>query len=219
MTTRQRQQQLPKAGRRELLLGGGGGAGHHQHRQYDEVRWFGSSYSGGGDDNDDVDDDVTSEDGPSFDAGSGSGYQEAGFNHKWNKFPDGKRFWKPVPNSSRRQRPIFVAATRQHVGKTTCSLAIMSGLQKRYDKVGFLKPVGQQHVEVQCQGGESTIRVDKDCVLVREHFHLDHIDYGDMSVSSRTYTGVTWIRLGVQQRQNSCVCSQHLPCVWYETLT
>ena len=27
-------------------------------------------------------------------------------------------------------RPIFVAATRQHVGKTTVSLALMSGLKK-----------------------------------------------------------------------------------------
>ena len=44
----------------------------------------------------------------------------------------------------RTQRPIFVAATRQHVGKTTVSLALMSGLQKRFNKVGFLKPVGQQ---------------------------------------------------------------------------
>ena len=41
-------------------------------------------------------------------------------------------------------RPIFVAATRQHVGKTSVSLALTSGLQKRFDRVGFLKPVGQQ---------------------------------------------------------------------------
>jgi cobyrinic acid a,c-diamide synthase len=33
------------------------------------------------------------------------------------------------------QRPIFVAATRQHVGKTTCSLALMSGLAKKFKKV------------------------------------------------------------------------------------
>lgn len=34
---------------------------------------------------------------------------------------------------------------RQHVGKTTASLGIISGLQKRFDNVGFIKPVGQQH--------------------------------------------------------------------------
>jgi len=57
----------------------------------------------------------------------------------------------------------------------------MSGLQKRFDKVGFLKPVGQQHVEVHSENQNSIIRVDKDVCLVREHFHLDHIDYEDMS--------------------------------------
>lgn len=40
--------------------------------------------------------------------------------------------------------PIYVAATRQHVGKTSTSLALLSGLQKRFPKVGFMKPVGQQ---------------------------------------------------------------------------
>jgi len=122
---------------------------------------------------------------PTFDTESGrkskSGKSSDG-GGGWNKFPDGSRFWKPIPGSfGRKQRPIFVAATRQHVGKTTTSLAIMSGLQKRFEKVGFLKPVGQQHVEVQCQRTQKHIRVDKDCVLVREHFRLDHIDYGDMS--------------------------------------
>jgi dethiobiotin synthetase len=101
--------------------------------------------------------------------------------HKWNQFPDGSRFWKPIARTMRKQRPIFVAATRQHVGKTTTSLAIMSGLKKRYDRVGFLKPVGQQHVPVISQNRNEEIRVDKDCVLVREHFQLKHIDYEDMS--------------------------------------
>lgn len=34
---------------------------------------------------------------------------------------------------------------RQHVGKTTASLGIISGLKKRFKNVGFIKPVGQQH--------------------------------------------------------------------------
>ena len=82
-----------------------------------------------------------------------------------------------------KQRPIFVAATKQHVGKTTTSLAVLSGLQKRFDNVGFLKPVGQQHVKVDIDSGgeESSIRVDKDVVLIKEHFNLDHIDYKYMS--------------------------------------
>ena len=92
---------------------------------------------------------------------------------------DPTRFWKK--KGSRYQRPIFIAATKQHVGKTTTSLAIVSGLQKRFGKVGFLKPVGQQHVEVHSDNLDKTVKVDKDVWLVREHFHLDHIDYEDMS--------------------------------------
>lgn len=88
------------------------------------------------------------------------------------------------------QRPIFVAATRQHVGKTTASLSLVSGLQKRFDKIGFIKPVGQQHVEVHSNHLDETIRVDKDVCLVREHFRLHHIDYKDMSpvIIPRGYT-------------------------------
>ena len=76
--------------------------------------------------------------------------------------------------------PIYVAATRQHVGKTTTSLAIMSGLQKRFDKVGFIKPVGQVCLTVQDEQGHD-ISVDKDVVVVRNHFSLDHCPYAHMS--------------------------------------
>jgi dethiobiotin synthetase len=113
---------------------------------------------------------------------------------KWEKFPNGSRFWKKATVyqtnhsnenntklSGRFQRPIFVAATKQHVGKTTCSLALISGLKKRFEKVGFLKPVGQQHVEVFSEERNEMMRVDKDVCLVREHFKLHHIDYKDMS--------------------------------------
>ena len=40
--------------------------------------------------------------------------------------------------------------------------------------------VGQQHLEVKSDSGH-TIRVDKDVVLVREHFKLDHCPYQSMS--------------------------------------
>jgi len=56
----------------------------------------------------------------------------------------------------------------------------MSGLSKRFDRVGFIKPVGQQHLEVKSDSGD-TILVDKDVVLVREHFKLDHCPYPSMS--------------------------------------
>lgn len=93
-------------------------------------------------------------------------------------------------SSSGGQRPIFVAATKQHVGKTTTSLALMSGLQKRFPKVGFIKPVGQQHVTVHSETLGKEIRVDKDICLLKEQFHLDHIDYRHMSpvIIPRGYT-------------------------------
>ena len=78
-------------------------------------------------------------------------------------------------------RPIFVAATRQHVGKTSVSLALTAGLQKRFDKIGFLKPVGQQHLTVKSDETGEEVKVDKDVKLVREHFNLDHLDYSWMS--------------------------------------
>jgi BioD-like phosphotransacetylase family protein len=70
---------------------------------------------------------------------------------------------------------IFIAATGQNVGKTTLCLGIIAGLQKRYPSVGFIKPVGQQHMRVDDQ----TV-VDKDVVLFKEHFSLK-ADWIDMS--------------------------------------
>lgn len=78
-------------------------------------------------------------------------------------------------------KPIFVAATRQHVGKTTVALAIMSGLRKRFRRVGFIKPVGQQHVTVADEKSGKQIRVDKDVEVLKEFFNLSHVDYSTMS--------------------------------------
>lgn len=93
------------------------------------------------------------------------------------------RYWKTIPSTGRLQRPIYIAATRQHVGKTTVSLAVLSGLRKRYEKIGFIKPVGQQHVKVESKKSKDNkeLRVDKDVELVKEYFQLDHLDYEDMS--------------------------------------
>jgi dethiobiotin synthetase len=81
----------------------------------------------------------------------------------------------------RAPRPLFVAATRQHVGKTSVSLALMAGLKKRLGpNVGFIKPVGQQHKEVHDAHGR-VLRVDKDVELLKEYFSLDHLEYNQMS--------------------------------------
>lgn len=86
----------------------------------------------------------------------------------------------PTTTTSVPKSPIYVAATRQHVGKTTTSLAIMSGLQKRFDKVGFIKPVGQVCLTVQDDDGND-VEVDKDVVVVRNHFQLNHCSFHHMS--------------------------------------
>lgn len=74
-----------------------------------------------------------------------------------------------------KMKGFFIAATGQHVGKTTTCLGLMSGLTKRHKKVGFLKPVGQEHVET-----ETGIHVDKDVLLFKDRFKLQD-DYSNMS--------------------------------------
>ena len=54
---------------------------------------------------------------------------------------------------------IYVAATGQHVGKTTSTLGLAAVLQKSGYRVGYSKPVGQQALEV------DNLKVDKDALL------------------------------------------------------
>ncbi|HSX38357.1 MAG TPA: AAA family ATPase [Chlamydiales bacterium] len=73
------------------------------------------------------------------------------------------------------KRAIFVAATGQNVGKTTVCLGLVAGLKKRVGSVGYLKPVGQEHIRT-----EMGINVDKDVALFKSHFQLKE-DYDKMS--------------------------------------
>ena len=130
-------------------------------------------------------------------------------------------------------RSVFVAATRQHVGKSTTSLGLLAVLSSRVPLEsigvsasptlppasphailaplpptglasrrisavashrprltphsrsltgpGYLKPIGQQHVEVQAAAeGAPPLRVDKDCRLAKEYFGL-RCEYKHMS--------------------------------------
>lgn len=54
---------------------------------------------------------------------------------------------------------IYVAATSQHVGKTTSTLGLVAVLQQKGINVGYCKPVGQQFVDL------GDLRVDKDALL------------------------------------------------------
>ena len=67
---------------------------------------------------------------------------------------------------------IYVAGFRQHAGKTLTSLGLISEL-KRFipaDKIGYIKPVGQELVEL-----EDGRKVDKDATIV-QRFALPDVD-------------------------------------------
>lgn len=66
-------------------------------------------------------------------------------------------------------KKIYVAATSQHIGKTTSTLGLVHALRKRGLSVGYCKPVGQQFVEL------GDLRVDKDALLFSRvmDFELD----------------------------------------------
>lgn len=56
-------------------------------------------------------------------------------------------------------KSIYVAATSQHVGKTTATLGLVSAFRNKGINVGYCKPVGQQYVF------HNGLQVDKDVVL------------------------------------------------------
>ena len=62
---------------------------------------------------------------------------------------------------------IYVAATRQDDGKTTCCLGLYAALSSKYKKIGYIKPVGQRFVEV---AGK---KVDEDSVLVSNTYGVN----------------------------------------------
>lgn len=60
------------------------------------------------------------------------------------------------------ERRLFVAATSQNDGKTTCTLGLIKALRGRAQSVGFIKPVGQRYVEV------DGLHVDEDTLLIQK---------------------------------------------------
>ena len=55
---------------------------------------------------------------------------------------------------------IYVAATSQHVGKTTSTLGLVSSFLRKGLNVGYSKPVGQKHLNFE------NFKVDKDTILL-----------------------------------------------------
>ncbi|MEO8437958.1 MAG: AAA family ATPase [Chloroflexota bacterium] len=63
-------------------------------------------------------------------------------------------------------RHVYLAATGQNRGKTTVSLGVLDGFQRRGLSASFLKPVGQRTVI------EDGVPADEDAVLMRQVFGL-----------------------------------------------
>jgi dethiobiotin synthetase len=62
---------------------------------------------------------------------------------------------------------LYVAATNQHVGKTTCTLGIVEAFRQSGIRVGYCKPVGQQAVDL------DNLQVDKDALLFSTLMHFN----------------------------------------------
>lgn len=62
---------------------------------------------------------------------------------------------------------VFIAATRQHDGKTTTSLGLIAALQTKFPRVGYIKPVGQRFVEI------AEHKIDEDTVLMDSVYSLN----------------------------------------------
>ena len=63
-------------------------------------------------------------------------------------------------------KKIFVAATQQNDGKTTVSLGLIAALKKRFERIGFIKPIGQRYLM------DQGYKVDEDSVLIEEVFGI-----------------------------------------------
>jgi uncharacterized protein len=59
---------------------------------------------------------------------------------------------------------IFIAATRQNVGKTLLSLGLLGSLHRKKKNVGYIKPIGQRTIL------SDGVEVDEDAVLMEKVF-------------------------------------------------
>lgn len=63
-------------------------------------------------------------------------------------------------------RKIFIAATGQNSGKTTTSISLLHMARKRYERVGFIKPLGPKPTTLLGRA------IDKDAALIAQVFGL-----------------------------------------------
>jgi phosphate acetyltransferase len=69
---------------------------------------------------------------------------------------------------------VFIAATRQNDGKTLVSMGLFHAFRKRFSKVSYMKPVGQQYKLIDGK------KIDKDAVLFQKVYGIEDA-FPDMS--------------------------------------
>mmetsp|Transcript_31165 Transcript_31165/g.41229 ORF Transcript_31165/g.41229 Transcript_31165/m.41229 type:complete len:402 (+) Transcript_31165:219-1424(+) len=75
---------------------------------------------------------------------------------------------RPLYTASGLASSVMIAATKQHTGKTSVSMALLDGLTEMLGKgkVGYMKPIGQKYVVV------GDIKVDNDVHTAKIHYKL-----------------------------------------------
>jgi len=80
-------------------------------------------------------------------------------------------------------RKIFIAGTQQHSGKSTVSIALMHLARMKYDRVGYVKPIGPKVETIQGRA------VDMDAILMSQVFGLgDEFDLMSPLAFQRNFT-------------------------------
>ncbi|HEY5674535.1 MAG TPA: AAA family ATPase [Malonomonas sp.] len=65
-------------------------------------------------------------------------------------------------------RKLYISAIGQHCGKTTASLSLLHLAQKKYPRVGFIKPLGPKPISFK------GVTIDSDVALMAQVFDLKH---------------------------------------------
>jgi len=64
-------------------------------------------------------------------------------------------------------RKIFIGATGQHCGKTTISLSLMHLARRKYQRVGFMKPIGPKCIQFR------GLTMDKDAAMIASVYGME----------------------------------------------
>ena len=96
------------------------------------------------------------------------------------------------------RKAVYVAATRQHVGKSSVCLGLMSSLIHKFQpgNVGFIKPIGQRHTTDPTTGD----KIDTDVTTVVDYFGMTptpNLKAMSPIVVDRGYTRKLWSQGGL----------------------